>query len=230
MATSGVRMELAENYKMRYLVIVGDGLSQMRTHTFNDIIEDSSYNFGAQHEMTVKVTKSLQQVIHVPGDLHGGCFHFLSAIYSLYYGALIQPIQALVGWKRIKGTDVTKCYQQAAGLAIMIASELEKNLLNAYMHEVWMDRDATTRMNDINDPNALALAIADGYQQTWFDEKIESSTDQYLVMAISYVKLMEMYRLFRLLIRAGDAIMIEWLYWRFLPIYVWERIKVFGSG
>ena len=89
-------------------------------------------------------------MIHVPGDLHGGCFHFLSAIYSLYYGALIQPIQALVGWKRIKGTDVTKCYQQAAGLAIMIASELEKNLLNAYMHEVWTDHDATTRMNDIN--------------------------------------------------------------------------------
>ena len=188
-------MELAENYKMRYLVIVGDGLSQMRTHTFNDIIEDSSYNFGAQHEMTVKVTKSLQQVIHVPGDLHGGCFHFLSAIYSLYYGALIQPIQALVGWKRIKGTDVTKCYQQAAGLAIMIASELEKNLLNAYMHEVWLDGDATTRMNEINNPNALALAIADGYQ-TWLDEKIESSTDQYLVMVISYVKVVEMYRLF----------------------------------
>ena len=102
----------------------------------------------------------------------------------------------------------------------VIASELEKNLLNAYMQEVWTDHDATTRMNDINDPNALALAIADGYQQTWFDEKIESSTDQYLVMAISYVKLMEMYRLFRLSIRAGDAIMIEWLYSRFLPIYI----------
>ena len=33
----------------------------------------------------------------------------------------------------------------------VIASELEKNLLNAYMHEVWTDHDATTRMNDIND-------------------------------------------------------------------------------
>ena len=46
-----------------------------------------------------------------------------------------------------------------SGLAIMIASELEKNLLNAYMHEVWLDGDATTRMNEINNPNALALAI-----------------------------------------------------------------------
>ena len=168
--------------------------------------------------MTVEVTKSLQ-LIHVPRDLHGGCFHFLSAIYSLYYGALIQPIQALVGWKRIKGSDITKCYQQAAGLAIMIASELEKNLLNVYMHEVWLDGDATTRMNAINNPNALALAIADGYQ-TWLDDKIESSMDQYLVTVISYVKLMEMYRLFCHSIQAGDAIMIEWLYSRFLPIYI----------
>ena len=106
-------LELSENYKTCYLVIVRDGLSEMRARTTcNDIIEDSSYNFGAQYEMTVKVTKSLQHVIHVPGDLHGGCFQILSAIYSLYYGALIQPIQALVGWKRIKGSDVTKCYQQ----------------------------------------------------------------------------------------------------------------------
>jgi hypothetical protein len=84
--------ELATNYNKHYLVIVGDGLLQMRARTFNELIEKSSYNFGTQHEMTVKVTKGLQQVIHVPGDLHGGCFHFLSAIYSLYYDALIQPI------------------------------------------------------------------------------------------------------------------------------------------
>ena len=100
----------------------------MRARTFNDLIEDSAYSFGEQHETTAKVAKGMQQIIHVPGDLHGGCFHFLSAIYSLYYAALIQPIQALIGWKRIKGTDVTKCYQQAAGLAMMITGELEKHL------------------------------------------------------------------------------------------------------
>ena len=47
-----------------------------------------------------------------------------------------------------------------------------------------------------------------------------NSTDQYLKMAILFVWLMDMYRLFRLSARAGDAFMIEWLYFRFLPIYL----------
>ena len=78
-------LELAENFWKRYLVIVGDGLSQMRARTFNELIEDSSYSFGAQHKTTTKVVKGMQQIIFVPGDLHGGCFHFsfLSAIQSL---------------------------------------------------------------------------------------------------------------------------------------------------
>ena len=46
------------------------------------------------------------------------------------------------------------------------------------------------------------------------------TTDQYLKMAISFVPLMDMYRLFRLSVRAGDAVMIEWLYSKFLPIFL----------
>ena len=209
-------LELAKHFEKRYLVIVGDGLSQMRARTSNDLIEDSAYSFGQQHEMTAKVAKGMQQIIHVPGDLHGGSFHFLSAIYSLYYAALIQPIQALIGWKRIKGTDVTKCYQQATGLAMMITGELEKHLFH---HEISGDLDEVSKMLDIQDPKALAIHMADGYHR-WLERKEKSSTDQYLKMSISFVWLMDMYRLFCLSVRAGDDIMIEWLYLRFLPIYL----------
>eukprot|EP00957_Ditylum_brightwellii_P177456 13516422-Ditylum_brightwellii.AAC.1 len=69
------------------------------------------------------------QVANVMGDLHAGCFHFLSSTYTAFYGALIQQFQAVLGWKQIKGSDMTKCYQQAAGLAIMIADELEQKTI-----------------------------------------------------------------------------------------------------
>ena len=186
---------------------------------FNELIKDLAYSFGAQHETTAKVAKVMQQITHVPGDLHGGCFHFLSAIYSLYYAALIQPIQALISWKRMKGTDVTKCYQQAAGLLMMITGELEKQLFHHYSNEISGDLDEVSKMLDIQDPKALAIHMADGYH-TWLETKVKSSTDQYLKMSISFVRLMDMYRLFCLSVRAGDAIMIEWLYSRFLPIYL----------
>ena len=212
-------LQLAENFEKRYLVIVGDGLSQMRARTFNNLIEDSAYSFGDQHETTAKVAKDMQQIIHVPGDLHGGCFHFLSAIYSLYFAALIQPIQALIGWKQIKGTDVMKCYQQAVGLAMMITRELEKHLFHHYNSEISGDLDEVSKMLDIQNSKELAIHMADGYHR-WLEKKVKTSTDQYLKMAISFVRLMDMYRLFRLSVRSGDAIMIEWLYSRFLPIYL----------
>ena len=147
-------LELAENNQKRYLVVVGDRLSQMRARTFNELIEDLSYSFGAQHETTAKVAKGMQQIIHVHGDLHGDCFHFLSAIYTLYYAALIQPIQALIGWKRIKGTDVTECYQQAAGLAMMITGELEKHLFHHHTNKISGNLDEVSKMLDICDPKA----------------------------------------------------------------------------
>ena len=103
--------------------MVGDSLFQIRARTFNELIEKPSCTFKKQHEKRAKVVNAMEQVTHVPGDLHGGCFRFLSSIYTLFYGALIQPIQALIGWKRMKGARVTKCYQHSTGLALIVASE-----------------------------------------------------------------------------------------------------------
>ena len=74
------------------------------------------------------IHKEMKQIINATGDLHGGCFHFLAAGYSLFYALLIQTIQTLLVWKRISQTYVTKCYQQAAGISLLIVDELDKNL------------------------------------------------------------------------------------------------------
>ena len=69
-----------------------------------------------------------RRVVVVTGDLHG-CFHCLMPVYSLFYGALIQPIQAVLKWKHIQGLDITKCYQQANGLASMISDVVERHIV-----------------------------------------------------------------------------------------------------
>ena len=70
----------------------------------------------------------MQQVINLTSNLHGGCFHFLTAVYNHFYGSHLQLIQIMLGWKRIKGYDVSQCYQQAAGLTMLVADEIEKIL------------------------------------------------------------------------------------------------------
>ena len=54
------RLKLSDDYKTCYVVVVGDGLSQMRARAFDDDVEDSSHNFGEQHEMIVKTAKILK--------------------------------------------------------------------------------------------------------------------------------------------------------------------------
>ena len=72
------------------------------------------------------IKKALGQIIDITSDLlHGGLFHLIAAIYSLFHPCLIQIIQIILGWERICGSDITKCYQQAAGLVMMTADELD---------------------------------------------------------------------------------------------------------
>jgi hypothetical protein len=168
-------------------------------------------------EATVMIQKALGQIIHIPGDLHGGCFHFLSAIYNIFYGALLQPIQSLLGWKRIKGTDVTKCYQQAAGLAMMVACEIDRQLISFYFHSLYENMADRLGFQEEDKADELAIQVATGFIH-WRSEKRRSTTDQYLKMIISFVTLTDMYILFRQSLRAGDSIAIEWLYSEFLPV------------
>ena len=88
-----------------------------------------------------------------------------------------------------------------------------------FLFDLSKNAEEASRVVFMNDPKKLALYLAGGHEE-WLRSKLQSSTDQCLVMAIFFVKLMETCRLFRLSIRAGDVVMIEWLYSRFLPIYL----------
>jgi hypothetical protein len=101
-------------------VLVGNGLSQMRLQAFKDMLNMLSYSFKKRYEMAQLLSKALDQCVSLPGNLHGGGFHFLVVVYNLYYGGFIQPIQTALGWKQIRGKDTTQCYQQAAGLLTIL--------------------------------------------------------------------------------------------------------------
>jgi hypothetical protein len=211
-------LKLADNYQTRFLMVIGDGLSQVRARSFEELVQEVSHSYGKQYDASMTIQKALKQIIHVPGDLHGGCFHFLSAIYSLFYGSLIQPIQILLGWKRIRGSDVTKCYQQAAGLALMASTEFERHLFHAFFKEIYQNPDMVLEIIRTNDAPALALKLASKYQE-WFKTKRSTTKDEYFQSALNFVSMMERYRVFRISLRAGDAIMLEALYSKFLSIY-----------
>ena len=86
-------MKLEDGHKNQSLILVGDGLSQIQVKKCTNICSNETYStFNEDHENTVIIHKSLDQVVNITGDLHGGCFQFLQATYTLFFGILIRPV------------------------------------------------------------------------------------------------------------------------------------------
>ena len=118
-------LTLAPNARERFLVMVGDGLTQICAKQFKDMIEETSTSYGPRHRITRMLQNTIEQVIFIPVDLHGGGFHIMQVIYNLFYGILLQKLQAVLKWKRICSSDVSKCYQQSTSLALIAATEVD---------------------------------------------------------------------------------------------------------
>ena len=78
--------------------MVGDGLTQIQAKQFSDLIDETSASYGPRHELTQMHQKAMDQVIFIPGNLHGGGFHIMQVVYNLFYGTIIQKAQAVLKW------------------------------------------------------------------------------------------------------------------------------------
>jgi hypothetical protein len=211
-------LELEEGWEARTLMFVGDGLTMARIKSFDDILNSSSMEYTMKHEKAIILRKALTRVVMITGDLHG-CFHCLSPVYSIFYGAMIQPIQAVLKWKRIQGSDITKCYQQANGLASMISEEIERHLIVHCYSELSNDQSNLTEWNNVkSDPKKAALFLANHYLD-WIETKRASTTDDVFRMCLNFVTMMTNFKNMVMAVRSGDSIMIEAMYINMLPIF-----------
>jgi hypothetical protein len=134
--------------------------------------------------------KALGQVVNMPGNLQGGGFHVLGAIFNLFYASLLQSIQAALRWKRIKGSNVPACYQQAAGLALMVFEEVERQLYTAFT--IYLDgnetlKDEWQQQESFTD---RAWFFARTFE-SWCDDRLANSTDQVFRLMLHYAKWMQ---------------------------------------
>ena len=79
-------MRLADDFSEKFIMLIGDGLTQIRVRMFRTMIRESAYRFEDSFTETDMTRKALRKITHITGDLHGGRFHFLSSVCSLFYG------------------------------------------------------------------------------------------------------------------------------------------------
>ena len=211
-------LELEEGWEKRTMMFVGDGLTMARIKSFDELLNTSTMNYTMKHEKARILRKALSRVVVITGDLHG-CFHCLMPVYSLFYGALIQPIQAVLKWKRIQGSDITKCYQQANGLASMISDAVERHIVVHCFAELDQSQEFSRGLRECNrDSKKVALYLATCYVN-WVESKRSTTTDEVFRMVLNFVTMMTKFKHMVLAVRSGDSIMIENMYIEMLPVF-----------
>ena len=201
-------LELSQNYYERSMVLIGDGLTMVRVRTFQDLINQCCFGYSERDEKAVMLQKALSRVISVTGDLHG-CFHALACCFRLFYGSLIQPIQSLLKWKRIKGSDVAVCYQQAAGIALMILYEIERQLIVECIAKIENNESILIQLGELDgEAKDIAIFLAKHYMD-WIAKQRMETTDKVFMMSLNYVSVMNMYGNLKMAVRSGDSVGIK---------------------
>jgi hypothetical protein len=99
-------------------------------------MEDQSHNFQEFYHKSTIFAQALNRIIMVPGDLHGGGFQFFMVVFQLFNGGFLQAFQTALGWKKIRGTDFTKTYEQSAQLASLVLAEVERQMYATFVNNL----------------------------------------------------------------------------------------------
>jgi hypothetical protein len=210
------RYQLCQDWDKQVLAVVGDGLTLDRVRQFfadiKEITEGTVSSFKDAYLQSLVLNQALSRVIPIPGDLHTR-FHQLDGTYRTFWGGFLQPICWRLGWKKVKGTDVTATYSQCHMLAELTYRCLSRLLMDVYVH-------ATFNVDDVAEQTAESFAVemASGFH-IFVQSKIATSSDwvlrfvgQFLLRTFDYLLMCQSERL-------GDSILIEHCYSRFLPVF-----------
>ena len=95
----------------KYVLLVGDGLTQVRYYTCKEKMLLKVKNFQIHYNQEVILGTAMEQVFMVPGDLHAACFHTIGPVFKLFYGGFLQAFQTVLGWKKINAKKVECTYR-----------------------------------------------------------------------------------------------------------------------
>ncbi|KAI2493282.1 hypothetical protein MHU86_21241 [Fragilaria crotonensis] len=208
----------------RYLLVAGDGLSHERWRSYKKELldlQEKGMKYAQHYLVCSEVIKALERCILVPGDLHASLFHTLGPIYTVFYGAFIQPFQVALGWKHIDWQKVERTYQQSSILALSILVRVEVRLMESFVHSL-NETEVTGYVTQRDDGASLIAFLVTGFEK-WIVSKLENTTDKWFRLVLNFFVQSRDYRTVRESIRNGDTVMLEVLHQRF--IYIWCAVK-----
>ncbi len=211
--------KLAPDYKTKRHIMVGDAKSVENIKKFMRDVTGRDISVTQSSNMLQVFLDGLAQVMIIPGDWHAG-MAMLQAIYTLWW-PLLSVFKDHLGWKRVQ-QDVRGCYWTANRLLEFVADELMRVLLFEFVSEHINNIDEVEDGKEDEYICRVVKQFQAHLMDLAFGEDSESETDQwrktwaiFIIMALDFKSFTEAYR-------NGDALMVEFAYKRFAP--VWEML------
>ena len=211
-----MQYKLGDGIDKKYVLLVGDGLTQVRYYTCKTKLLSMVKSFKIHYDQQAILGKAMEQVFMIPGDLHAGCFHTIGPVYKLFYGGFLQVFQTVLGWKKINARKVECTYQQCAFLLSIVLGECERQLYDMFAFTFSELQKAQFR-SFANTEDAAQYFGTEFVK--WIDNKIETTSDGVFRFVLQFVKVGRCYESFRKTTSKGDEIGLEYQYIQFLPIW-----------
>ena len=130
------RFVCGQGYAEKWVFPVGDELSVRRVFEFFDdvlaVLNQKQSTYQSAYLQAMELVKLIPQVVPVGGDLHLR-FHLLDAIYRLFYGGFLQPLQWILGWKHVNGKDVSKTFQKCDEMAGIVYDGVDRVMCDVFL-------------------------------------------------------------------------------------------------
>jgi hypothetical protein len=102
---------------------------------------------------------------------------------------------------------------------LLALGEIERGLYGAFIADIVSKQGLLYFKTYMETPDALAALLGSQFLK-WMETKSTTTTDEVLKMCLGFVQLTRKYKLFRLSVRYGDAILVEYLYEYFIPVWL----------
>eukprot|EP00984_Skeletonema_dohrnii_P002680 scaffold926_cov75-Skeletonema_dohrnii-CCMP3373.AAC.3 len=193
--------KIGPNATCRTIFQVGDVLTDVKVHALEEGILQRKTQFGNEAEVKA-IHDAYSQTKKTFGHLHEN-IHRLQAIYKVYYGGFIQPIQVMLSLKKV-GKDPTKgSWSAHEQLCLKIHAALSMLRVDKFLSQ----RSTTGGGNASTDPSKVFLMMAEEYDE--YCMKLETAKNEVARSFALFSKYMERWKRCRRAVRLGNSATLE---------------------
>jgi hypothetical protein len=138
---------------------------------------------------------------------------------TLHYNATCFNLLTMTDQKDGSHKKKNKPYQQYVSLALLALGKDKRGLYGSFVTDVFESKGPAYCISFMATPVVIAAKLGKEVL-LWIKLKLTTTIDQVFLWCLNFVKLTQMYKLFRVSVQNVNAMLVEYLYKYCIPIWL----------